>query len=311
MITFVYKTLLELSKRGKDSALLFKYFRKFSKLLINIFYPIYYSVFSRKKIGVDPSNPNNIIISLTSFPARINHIWLCIETLLRQDLKPNKVILWLAKDQFKGIESLPPKLLKLQKRGLTIRFCDDLRSHKKYYYTMKENPDANIIIVDDDMYYPKDLIRRLMETSRKYPNVICCNRGHYMQLEGNEIKPYSQWIRKKQLRFPSYELCPTGCGGVLYPPGSLNEEVFNKSAIKDLCLNADDLWLKIMSLRNGTLAVKTDPDMIDFIDIIITQKVKLTDSNVGSDMNDIQLNNILDSYQINLSDLLQVRNKKV
>ncbi|MGD6794156.1 glycosyltransferase [Metabacillus indicus] len=299
MLEIIYKFLFFLSKKGKKNTFLFNTFRKVAKLLINIIYPAYFKVFEKKEVGIDIGSNQDVIVTLTSFPGRIKYIWICIETLLRQDTKPNKIILWLAESQFNGLDDLPPELLKLQKRGLTIRFCEDLRSHKKYYYTMKEFPNSNIVIVDDDMFYPKDLITKLLETSIKYPGTICCTRGHHIQNKDDIILPYSKWLGKSGDDSPSYELCPTGCGGVLYPPNSLNEKVFEKDDIKKLCINADDLWLKIMSLLNNTKAVKTDPDMIGFIDIMQTQKVKLTKSNVGENMNDIQLENILRKYKIN------------
>ena len=43
-----------------------------------------------------------------------------------------------------------------QKRGLTIRFCEDLKAHKKYYYAFKEYPDDIVITVDDDVIYPQE-----------------------------------------------------------------------------------------------------------------------------------------------------------
>ena len=54
--------------------------------------------------------------------------------------------MWLAKEQFENIEDLPQELKEQQKRGLTIRFCDDLRSHKKYYYVLQENPNDIVAI---------------------------------------------------------------------------------------------------------------------------------------------------------------------
>ncbi|MBB3153300.1 hypothetical protein FHS16_003362 [Paenibacillus endophyticus] len=305
MLDFIYKSLFILSKHGKEDTYIFKYFRKASKLLVNIIYPFYFSWIKKTGIGIEPASKNNVIISLTSFPARINYVWICIETLLRQETMPNKIILWLADSQFTGIDDLPSKLLKLQKRGLEIRFCEDLRSHKKYYYTMKEYPNSNILIVDDDMFYPKNLVTRLLVSSKKNPNTVCCNRGHVMQATEDSISPYSNWLRKTEKNVPSYELCPTGCGGVLYPPGSLIEDVFDKSDIMKLCLNADDLWLKVMGLLNKTKAIKTDSNMIDYFDIIQTQHVKLTKSNVGENMNDIQLNNILRKYHINFKELFR------
>lgn len=304
MLKLFYKILFILSSNNLEDSLAFRGLRKIFKLLINMLYPIYYRAYRNTESGVNRNSTNNVIITLTSFPARINHVWVCIESLLRQKSKPNRIILWLADSQFNGIESLPRNLLNLRDRGLEIKFCEDLRSHKKYYYTMLNNPNSNVIIVDDDMYYPDDLVTNLLSTAEKFPNTICCNRGHFMQFNNSVILPYDKWLRKRDDNSPSLDLCPTGCGGVFYPAHSLDYEVFNKEAIKNLCLNADDLWLKVMSLRNGISTIKTNANAIGFFDIIQTQSVKLTNSNVGDNMNDVQLKNIIDEYQLDLYNLV-------
>jgi hypothetical protein len=43
-----------------------------------------------------------------------------------------------------------------------------------------------------------------------------------------------------------------GVSSVLYPPHSLHEELFNKEAIIEQCLTADDVWLSCMALLKGT-----------------------------------------------------------
>ena len=63
------------------------------------------------------SDDNNIIVSLTSFPQRIYEIHYTIFSLLNQTVKPSKVILWLAKEEFPNLEKdLPDTLLKLYSR---------------------------------------------------------------------------------------------------------------------------------------------------------------------------------------------------
>lgn len=66
-----------------------------------------------------------IIVSLTSFPKRIPTLYLVIESILRQTVKPDKLILHLTKSQVKDIELLPKRLLELRKRGLEIVLCPD------------------------------------------------------------------------------------------------------------------------------------------------------------------------------------------
>lgn len=82
-----------------------------------------------------------VIVSLTTFPARINKVYITIETIFQQETLPNRIILWLANKQFpRGLYALPQRLLNMQQKGLEIRFCEDIRSYKKYYYSIKNNP---------------------------------------------------------------------------------------------------------------------------------------------------------------------------
>ena len=106
------------------------------RILANFVIPIYCTFTANNKKYILTSQKHRdkrIIISLTSFPARIHRIWLVIESLLRQSYKPDMIILWLSKEQFGSIDSLPSNLLKLRERGLQIILKDsDLRSHKEY-----------------------------------------------------------------------------------------------------------------------------------------------------------------------------------
>ena len=70
-----------------------------------------YKKYPSKRYGLNCNKRSQkVIVSLTSYPKRINTVWITIETLLRQSFKPDKIILWLATDQFDGIESLPTEL---------------------------------------------------------------------------------------------------------------------------------------------------------------------------------------------------------
>ena len=75
-------------------------------------------------------------------------------------------------------------------------------------------------------------------------------RAHLITFSDNgEIESYSNWKREfAEVGIPSMALCATGVGGVLYPPGIMHEELFNKERIEKLCICADDLWLKVMQI---------------------------------------------------------------
>ena len=90
-----------------------------------------------KAVNQNKENVNKykekITISLTTYPGRINQVYYAIKSLMIQSIQADKIILWLAEEQFPN-KKLPDKIHILEKLGLTIRWCDDLRSHKKYYY---------------------------------------------------------------------------------------------------------------------------------------------------------------------------------
>ena len=253
-----------------------------------------------KKSGVHTGQGETVIVSLTSFTARIHSVSTTIKSLMRQSVKPDRIILWLAESQFPSEASLPSELLALKKRGLEIRFCEDLKPHKKYLYTMKENPDAIVITCDDDLIYPENTIERLLAKHRKYPDCVCCNRGHEILFDESGVLPYMKW-RHQAVDFtePTHLLCATGCGGVLYPPHCLDEEVFDIDAIRELALCADDLWLKVMEVKNGTRVVYTDhfPQRLFFVKN--SQKEKLHAFNLEHDGNDEVWRKLDARYHIN------------
>lgn len=210
--------------------------------------------FPFRKRGVsEHKNGQEVIVSLTSYPGRIDVVWLAIETLLNQTFKPDRIILWLAESQFPNkLGDLPQNLLVQQNRGLEIHFCDDLRSHKKYFCTMQENPEALVILADDDAFYPRDMIEQLMDLHLKYPEdiisstVAVCDDPETLPDKWGRPKPDDRILHELNIQ-------PFSGSGTLYPPHCLDEEYFlNRDLIMNLCPNADDLWLFYMASRVQT-----------------------------------------------------------
>lgn len=246
------------------------------------------------------------IVSLTSFPGRIADVWISIECLLRQTFKPDKIILWLAIEQFPD-KKIPDSLKELEFRGLEVKFCEeDLRAHKKYYYALKNYPDANIITVDDDLYYDNFLLENIYLLHKKYPNNIVTNRAHKMRFDSNkQIEAYRKWSHNVSSKDASHLLLATGGGGTLYPPNSLHVEVLNKEVFKKVCFLADDIWLKCMALMNGTKVVTNSKYNKDPLSIRNSQMEKLVSENVLSGGNDKQLRDVCAYYNINLTEFVK------
>jgi hypothetical protein len=238
-----------------------------------------------------------LIVSLTTYEARISKVHLCIESLLRQDLKPDAIILWLANDIPR--ELISSSLRRQERRGLQIRFSVDLRSFMKIVPTLKEYPDAAIVTCDDDMIYPHDWLDRLYGAYVEEPHYIHCHRAHLITRRSHgQIADYGDWeYLAPGVEGPSSLLFPTGVGGVLYPPGSLAEECTDDETFLALCPTQDDVWLKAMAVKQGTLAKKVAPDSREFETIRGTQKQALSYINTGEDgQNDAQVRAVFERY---------------
>ena len=124
---------------GRPIKFVGKYWRRFIDRLV-------VSYIRKKKIPAEPLNKEyrreKIIVSLTSFPARIDCVEYSVKSLMMQDYKPDRIILWLSNLQFKSEGELPDTLLVLKDKGLEIKFCnDDLRGHKKYFELIKNQKE--------------------------------------------------------------------------------------------------------------------------------------------------------------------------
>jgi hypothetical protein len=244
-----------------------------------------------------------IIVSLTSIPDRIDNLWIVIESLFRQQMKADKIILWLSSEQFENAV-LPKNLTSLVKKGLEIRYCDDLKPHKKYYYSMLENPDSIVVTVDDDSIYHNNLLKLLYKSYQRFPDCVSCLRAHRIILctNGYPIE-YSKWHQKiKNCKAqPNAMLMAVGKGGVLYPPRILPEEAFNKEKSKAMALYADDIWLKVMELINSVKVVKANRGFGWTVDIFGSQdyalyKVNAPDDHTKIDRNDLYMRKLWEAY---------------
>lgn len=214
--------------------------------------------------------PEQVIVSLTSYPARIDRVHEVIESVINQTVCADRIILYLADEQFVD-RQLPKPLVDLctQYDCFEIHFCDDdLKPHKKYYYAMQDFPDAALITVDDDVIYPNTMVEELLNSYFAYPDSVSSMRGHVIAMQdADRFAPYETWQKeRKTIGVPSFLNLATGVCGVLYPPHIMPKALFNKERIKAECLNQDDLWLKWFQLKNKVKCVIVKEDNgIDYV----------------------------------------------
>lgn len=292
MLNFIYAAEMKVSKSRKLHSAVYIV----GSWLVNVVYPLYLKIWMKFRKELSDYKAG-VIVSLTSFPARIHTTKVCVETIMKQTVRPEKIILWLADEQFPDQKEVEAEFKDLISMGLEIRYCDDLRSHKKYYYTMLEYPNAAVVTLDDDVFYPSYTLEYLIQEYQRNPECIIANEAKVIgrNPEGN-ILPYNEWKRVREGRGWKMEpVCQIGVGGVLYPPHSLRDEVFNKEDIRRLAFHTDDLWLNAMARLKGTRIVCTEQFPTLFC-IGNSQKENLGAVNCGTNRNDIEMGRILAKY---------------
>lgn len=252
---------------------------------------------NKKTMKKNNLKDKKIIVSFTSFPKRINSIAPMLNSIINQTLKADKIILWLAQSEFSEKEkSLPEYLLNFVKEGkLTIEWCNDLKSHKKYFYALKKYVNDIIILVDDDLIYDKTLIQSLINSYLQFPNAISAKRTHLMlqNIKENDFVKYNYWPFEVNawIGKPSMQLFATTGAGTLIPPKLLNLSFFDEQVIKDICLYSDDIWLKAIEVVSDVPIVQTEYfDGLKYAPE--TQKVSLYKYNLEKGQNDVQLEQV-------------------
>ncbi len=245
-----------------------------------------------------PSRSQLLIVSLTTYPKRFNVVYLTIESLMNQTVNPDKIILWLAKDELSE-GKVPQKILKLKSRGLDIRIVNEnLKSYKKLVYTISEFPTSDIITCDDDVIYPKFFIEGLYNKFKEFPNNIIAYRCALMKkIDNNKLESYLKWDIPGNNK-PSFNLFPTGVGGILYPSNSLHNKVLDKELFLKLSPLGDDIWFKAMALLNNKKTVMVNEKSIEFPSIQGSQDDALWHINVSENKNDEQLKNVFDYFEL-------------
>lgn len=233
----------------------------------------------------------SVIISLTSYGDRLNSTaYKAICSLLSQSIKPSKIILWVAHGEF-----IPKKILKLTNYGLEIKYCKDLKSYKKMFPVITEVNNLPLVLADDDIYYPRTWLEKLVSAFESDPLSIHAHRIHSIAVANNKICKYDDWDKCVTLVERENRLFVTTGGGVIFNPSLFNKLFFDSDLFLELSPNADDVWFWVMAIKSN-LKIKLVPNCINKVMEIGMQDSGLwmtTNSNCG---NDKQILNVITKF---------------
>ena len=268
-----------------------------------------YSMFSRFPPRLFPTSPRQVphiaraepplIVSLASIPSRLDSVSICVHSLLRQSLKPDKLILWLPDN----IDTIPSALSRLRKYGLDIRMTPEIGPHKKLIPCLRDYPEARIATADDDRIYPPQWLEGLIRAYQTEPEFLHCYMGKFIVKDADGLAPYDQWLTPRSdpedptlFIEPNLNMLAMSGGGALFAPGLLNAEALNEEVFLEICPYADDIWYKAMSLMNNVKVKKLHYPNVSPLVIPNSQNDALYIYNMGQSGNDIQARKVFERY---------------
>lgn len=196
-----------------------------------------------------------VVVSMTSFPAAISYAAQAIRSILNGSVLPDKLVLYLTFSQF-GESGIPEELKSLSESNpvFEIRNYDrDIRSYRKLIPALIDFPEAIIVTVDDDVAYHRHMLRDLLRLHAKYPHAVLAHRVRHIKLG----RPYRKWKKYRWYSFllrrihQNFTNLQTGVGGVLYPPHSLKSDMLDVDLFTEIAPCTDDIWFWAAGVANG------------------------------------------------------------
>ena len=198
------------------------------------------------------------IVSLTSWKPRFPIVIDAINSILSGDVLPDKIVLVIAHDE---TESLPKSITSLvQKNSIELLLYDDIGSHKKLLPVMGKYPDYDLITIDDDWVYGPSFVAELIRYHQLYPNDVLCNWCSRIGVtESGMVAPYNTWYQCVAPFYGDLDLFPMSGAGALWPAHCFERSGPDLSELNK-CPNADDIYNKVLMIRNNVIARKVPCD---------------------------------------------------
>lgn len=217
-----------------------------------------------------------LLVCLTSFQARFFLAHLALASLMRQSVKPDRLILYLHRSE---LSSLPPRILALKKRGLEIIALDEtnLLGYKKIIPPLRAYPDALIVTADDDLIYERTWLARLYRAYQREPQYVHCHRAHRLtRNNAGQLKRFLDWdLTSPGCQGPGSDLLPTNGAGTLLRSSLLSRDVFNQDVFLKHAPYADDVWIYGMIRKKGTFVKKIAPHSTPLYDVYVNASTPL------------------------------------
>lgn len=218
-------------------------------------YAIYkkYSLLANTSHNDIPLDKNSsFVISVASYPGRIQFIPAVFESLARQTVLPRHAYLVLAEEEWPN-RRVPNYISYMNERGIEIVWTkNNPYAVKMLVPIIEKHPDLGVITFGDDMIYTPNIIKDAVYANRLNCNCIVGQIGRKLYRKGNKLGMMFREQGIADPQTPSSQVYLMGCG-TYYPPKSLHEKVTDLNAITKIVPGrGSDIWFWAAAVAAGT-----------------------------------------------------------
>lgn len=197
-------------------------------------------------------NRQLVIVSMTTIPKRKKRLLDNLPYLLKQSYKFDKLIINVDDNLSDEDYMFYEKLKELDSRIEINKAEAKWRSCNKLLPTMKKYPHDIIITLDDDIAYPKDSVKYLVEEHEKHKGCVIAHEVNPIIVKNNNVTYVNGYdVKLHQVEWGKYL---SNCA--LFPPYSFDDDVYDYDKMMQ-CTNGthDELWFWVQTTIHGVQCI--------------------------------------------------------
>jgi hypothetical protein len=196
-----------------------------------------------------PVRAERVVVTLSTIPARAAALAPVLHSLLDQTEPADRIILNLPPvSRRTGVPYPDPAGLNLP-MGVDVLRGPDEGPATKFLGALHDEPRALIVVVDDDVIYPRDFLANLLAAYRVRPGHALALRG--VRLVDGVAFPALDHVLCSAIAAPQPVDVVFGTWGYLLPPGLPVAEIADFSGHPDEVRWVDDVWISGHLARLG------------------------------------------------------------
>jgi len=196
-----------------------------------------------------PTVDHRVVITLTAIPERIRWLRPVLRSLVDQSHPADRVVLaWPWRSLRTGLPyPAPPPV----PAGIEVIRCGDDGPVTKLLPVLAEEPDALIVVVDDDVIYPVDFVRCLLAGHARHTDAVVGLRGWRFQGDVDWARHLFGTGVNQSVEVDIL----LGTWGYLVPPGAFDRAVHDFTGWPPEVRWVDDIWVCGHLARRGVKRV--------------------------------------------------------